>query len=71
MSREELEELRERLQAADKSLRALAGEYESRATRRSRGLEAINYWKHYDRLEAKAEGVRLSLSYVEEILRRY
>lgn len=69
MKSEELLELQDRLQRADKSLRRLAAEYETRASKR-KGFEVIDYWKHYDRLEAKAEGVRLALSYVEEMLRR-
>lgn len=66
---DELEELVERLHNANVSLVRLADEYQTRAEKQ-RGVQAIDYWKHYDRLNAKAEGVRLAISYVEEILRR-
>ena len=70
MNKSDLQRLQERLEAADESLRRLADEYARRA-RTDRGIDAINYWAHYDRLTAKAEGVRLSVSYIEEMLREY
>lgn len=71
MNQNDLEKLRERLRRADVSLRGLADEYARRAGHSSSGFDAIDYWSHHDRLTAKAEGVRLALSYVEEALREY
>jgi hypothetical protein len=70
MNESDLTKLRKRLARAEESLRKLADEYAKRASEH-RGLDEIDYWTHYDRLTAKAEGVRLALAYVEEALREY
>lgn len=62
--------LRDRLVNANQSLLKISDEYKARAEAMD-GLDAIDYWKHYDRVQAKAEGVRLALAYLEEELRRF
>lgn len=71
MNQSDLEQLRARLRRADESLRKLASEYADKASRQGENIDVFNYWSQHDRLMAKAEGVRLAISYVEEMLREY